>query len=155
MAHGVYMLSQFSALLLLVRQKQGIERGVGCSSWYMHGENVFCMNTYLPVWWTLTLPSTLRGSSKNVPHKSKMADGCTYKKIKCYISVMVWPIFMKFFTMTQIGPLVHQKYCSVQNFEYPRWWMATILKSESCNISKTVWPVLTKFCTMIHIDPLT
>jgi len=71
-----------------------------------------------------TPPSTLCGSSKNVPHKSKIAD-CHHleKWISFYISATVWPIWIKCL----------QSIWTVEMFKFKEYLFCKALSAIICN----------------------
>jgi len=69
------------------------------------------------------------GGPKICPTNPRWWTAAILKKMwNCYISAPVWPILMKFCTLTLIGTLVHMSCWNIQKLRNPIWWTAAILK---------------------------
>ena len=91
---------------------------------------------------------------KICPTDPKWRTAAILKKwINCYISPTVWFFFMKFCTLTHIGPPNPKKYSKNQFLTNPRWRTAAILKNVKCDISAAVRHISMKFGRMMHLSP--
>jgi len=84
-----------------------------------------------------------------------MADGRHFEKkpLNRHILATVWPILMKFGTVTQIGPYRRQT-VKMLNFSKTKMAaVATLINHKNCDITTTDWPIFAKFGMIMQIGP--
>ena len=98
-------------------------------------------------------PSNLTANQKF--QNFKILDGGrrpSWKSKNCDISKTVWPMLLKFRTITHISSPELTSCSKKLSFKNPRWWRATILIIAKCDISVIIWLILMKFmwrCTLV------